>query len=304
MANPHSSILVPLDGSEFAERAVATAAGLSAPAGGTLHLVTAVSPLPIFQPADPVLEETPGWFVEEGARARKYLEGVRGRLSESHPGLPVQIHAPVGRASSAILKTISDAGAELVVITTHGRGFLSRAWVGSVADRVMREASCGVLLLTGEEGSFDPSSVLVAMDGSATAEAALEEGARLARGGGGRLTLACVIPRPESVAVPYIDLSAETERMRMDREEEMKGYLERVAEPYRAEGLRVDVVTSRADEVTGGLLRLREQARAGVIAMGTQGRGGVARLLLGSVATRLVRTAPVPVLLVPPRTGR
>lgn len=301
MTDAHRTLLVPLDGSAFAEKALLPAARHAARVGGTLHLVSAVTPYPIFQPADPAREETPGWFAEEGARARRYLAEAKTRAEALAPGVEVRIHAPTGRPAPALLRVAEEETAELIVMTSRGRGALARAWVGSVADRVMREAPCPVLLLTTDEPELDPKRILVAMDGSETAEEALSEAARLARAWEGSLVLAAVVPRPHSVAVPYLDLSAETERMRMDREEEMREYLERAAEPFRAEGLAVEVTTSRDDEVAPGLLRLRERNHAGVVVVGTQGRGGVARLLLGSVATRVVRDSPVPVFLVPPR---
>lgn len=304
MSNQPRSILVPLDGSDLAERAVTTAVSLFPGGGkGTLHLLSAVSPLPLFRPADPMSGESKGWFAEEGVRTRNYLEGVRDRVHSGTPEVEIQLHVPTGRPAAAILAAVKSVGPDLLVMTPGGRGRLMRAWVGSVADRVMREASCPVLLLTGEGDAFDPTSILVAIDGSPVAERALEEAAKLARRVDGRLTLACVIARPQSVAVPYLDLSAEAERMRLDREAAMRETLEALAAPLRAEGLRVDVLTSRADETAPGLLRLREQARAGLVAMGTQGRGAVERMILGSVATRIVRGSPVPVLLTPPASA-
>jgi nucleotide-binding universal stress UspA family protein len=301
MTAPHRTILVPLDGSDFAERALAPALALATRSGGTLHLVSAVSTFPIFQPSDRYRDETPGWFAEEGVRTQGYLQKVKARIVADAPGQAVEIHAPAGRPAARILQAIKDLDADLIVMSTHGRGALARLWVGSVADQVMREATCPVLLIPSAERVEFSTSILVPMDGSEGAEAALDEAVRLATLWESRLTLATVIPRPQSVAVPYLDLSAETERMRMDREEEMRTYLEKMAAPLQGEGLRVDTMTSRADEVAPGLVRLAEQSRSGLVVMGTQGRGGVARLLLGSVAARMVRSSTIPVLLVPPR---
>jgi len=300
MNAPPTTILVTLDGSDFAEQALAPALAMASKSGGTLHLLSAVSSLPIFQPADPNRDTSPGWFAEEGVRTKAYLEKVRDRILGDDPSQAVELHMPTGSPASAILQAIRDLGADVVVMTTHGRGALGRAWVGSVTDRVMRESACPVLLLpTGETADFS-ASILVPMDASETSEAALAEAARLARLWESRLTLATVIPKPQSVAVPFLDLSAETEGIRMDREEEMHAYLEAQAEPLRAEGLRVNTLTARTDEVAPGLVRLLEQSRSGLVVMGTQGRGGMARFFMGSVASRMIRTSPVPVMLVPP----
>jgi nucleotide-binding universal stress UspA family protein len=219
------AILVALDGSDFAEQALAPALAMASKSGGTLHLLTAVSSLPIFQPSDPTRDTSPGWFAEESVRTRAYLEKVRDRILVDDPGQAVELHMPSGSPASEILQAIRDLSADVVVMTTHGRGALGRAWVGSVTDRVMRESTCPVLLLpTGETADFS-ASILVPMDASETSEAALAQAARLARLWESRLTLATVIPKPQSVAVPFLDLSAETERVRMDREEEMHTYL-------------------------------------------------------------------------------
>ncbi|CAN5619669.1 universal stress protein [soil metagenome] len=300
MIRPPTTILVTLDGSDFAEQALAPALAMASKFGGTLHLLSAVSSLPIFQPADPSRDTAPGWFAEEGARARAYLEKVRNRILAEDPDRAVVLHLPTGSPATVILQAIRDLGADVVVMTTHGRGALGRAWVGSVTDRVMRESPCPVLLLpTGETATFS-ASILVPMDASETSEAALNHAAHLARLWESRLTLVTVIPKPQSVAVPFLDLSAETERTRMDREQEMHRYLEARAAPLREQGLRVDTLTARTDEVAQGIVRLLEQSRSGLVVMGTQGRGGMARFFMGSVASRMIRISPVPVMLVPP----
>jgi nucleotide-binding universal stress UspA family protein len=302
VSDAHRTLLVPLDGSEFAEKALAPAARQLSGRGATLHLVSVVTPFPVFLPSDVDDEHAPGWFAEEGMRVREYLDQASSRAEAMTDGVEVTVHAPTGHAAPTLVRIAGEVGADLVVMTAHGRSAIGRAWIGSVADRVMRQAPCPVLLLTGDELALDASVILVAMDGSETAEEALAEAAKFARVWDGRLVLAMVVPRPRSIAVPYLDLSAESERIRMDREVEAKAYLERLAAPLRGEGLRADVVTSRDDDIVPGLMKLRERHRAGLVAMGTQGRGGVARLLMGSVATRVVHESPVPVLLVPPRT--
>ncbi len=301
MSSTAPSLLIPLDGSRAAEAALEVATSLPLPKeGGTLHLVSVVSPFPFFRPSDPYTDETPGWFAEEGARTRSYLEEVAARIEEASEGRTIEVHAPVGRPVSGILEVAEKVGADLLVMTPSGRSGLLQAWVGSVADRVMREAPCPVLLLVGGGDAPELSSLLVALDEDEASERVLEEAVALVRGSRGKLTLASVIPRPDSIAVPYLDLSAETERIRMDREAAMRDQLEALATPLREAELPCSVVTSRADEVVPGLLRIREEVGAGLLCLGTRGQGGLSRLVLGSVATRMVRASPVPLLLVPP----
>ncbi len=306
MTQPHSKILVPLDGSEFGERALAAALALVGRSGGELHLVSAVSSLPLLRPSNADEGETQGWFAEEGARVAAYLEQVRTRIRESNPDQVVWVHSRVGAPTDTILRRIDEVSADLVVMTTHGRGPLGRAWMGSVADGVVRQAPCPVLLLRPqeEETPLRLDRILVPLDGSGAAERALPQATLLARQWGSRLHLASIIPTPHSVSVPYLDASAEAEEVRQSLGREYLEYLERTAAPLRESGFEVEVDAIRAEEVAQGLAGVLTRSGAGLLVMSTHGRGGVARLLLGSVANRMIRSSPVPVLVVPPAPAR
>jgi nucleotide-binding universal stress UspA family protein len=302
--NPtNPKILVPLDGSDFAEQALGPALALARRSGGEIHLVSAVSSFPLLRPADSDQAETKGWFAEEGPRVEAYLAEVRGRIQGDTPEQVVRIHARVGAPAASIVQRVEEVDINLVVMTTHGRGALGRAWLGSVADAVVRQSPCPVLLLRPEEGTvtLELERILVPLDGSEASARALGEAESLARLWGSELYLASVIPTPPAIAVPYmIEASAESEAVRQSLETDYQNYLEEAAAPLRERGLPVETATQRADNVHGGLLELLEKTRAGLLVMSTQGRGGVARLFLGSVANRMVRSSPVPVLVIPP----
>ncbi len=306
MTQPHSKILVPLDGSEFGERALAPALALAEKSRGELHLVSAVSSLPLLRPSDADEGDTQGWFAEEGARVAAYLEQVRDRIRGSHPDQVVWVHSRVGAPADTVLRRIDEVNADLVVMTTHGRGPLGRAWMGSVADGVVRQAHCPVLLLRPqeEEVPLRLDRIVVSLDGSDASERALPQATLLARQWGSRLHLTSIIPTPHSVAVPYLDASPEAEEVRQSLERDYREYLERTAAPLREAGLEVELEVVRAEQVGQGLEGVLTRSGAGLLVMSTQGRGGVARLLLGSVANRMVRSAPVPVLVVPPGPER
>jgi nucleotide-binding universal stress UspA family protein len=314
--SPHRSILVPLDGSAHAEAALGAARTLleraladhAADSPPTLHLLSVVEPLSYFLPGDPMISvPPPDWMEAEVLRARKTLENHRLRIETEIPGIHVHCHVVEGAPAPELLRLAEELAVDLMVMATQGKGAVARAWLGSVADRVARSAPCPVLLLPPGVAPLDLDSILVPLDGSELADAALPEALRLATsvGGvgaghpGGRLNLVSVIPRPHSLAVPYVDLSAETERYRMALEDVERGALETRADGLRALGFQVDTKTIRADEVAPGLVRLVGLMRAGVVVMTSAGRGGVARWVIGSVATRMLRITPVPVLLVP-----
>lgn len=305
MTPSHPRILVPLDGSDFAERALSPALALLRRREGELHLVSAVSSLPLLRPADPDGDDVRGWFAEEGARVEAYLERVRTRILGTDSELPVRVHSRVGSPAATILKRAEEVSADMVVMTTHGRGTLGRAWLGSVADGVVRQAHCPVLLLRpdAEEVQLDLGRILVPLDGSEPAGKALAQATELATQWGSQVHLVSVVPTPHSVAVPYLDASPEAEEVRQTLEQDFREYLEQTAAPLRAAGLTVETGVVRAEEVAAGLLAYLERTGAGLVVMSTQGRGGVARLILGSVANRMIRAAPVPVLVVPPSRG-
>jgi nucleotide-binding universal stress UspA family protein len=142
-------ILVPLDGSALAEQALPLAATLARQAGASLILLqstgwarAAVADYPAFFAgglgADHLLEQA-----EESARA--YLAQVSRRLGEQ--GLTVQLEVTPEPAADAILAGAAAQQADLIVMSTHGRGGLGRWVYGSVADRVLRLATLPVLLV-------------------------------------------------------------------------------------------------------------------------------------------------------------
>jgi len=88
--------------------------------------------------------------LEEGVRdeAQKMIDGFRSRISLKSPVLGF---APIGGAASEIVQAAKDWPADLIVIGSHGRGGIRRALLGSVAEGVMRQASCPVLVVRGKE---------------------------------------------------------------------------------------------------------------------------------------------------------
>lgn len=120
-------ILVPLDGSDFAARALPAARRLAQASGASLRLVTVGPP--------PVAAEQPHLTA---------LELVRDNLRRE--GLECDLRLTFGDADEAILNEVSDWPAQLVVLASHGRRGRQRFWLGSVAERVVRHADCSVLV--------------------------------------------------------------------------------------------------------------------------------------------------------------
>ena len=301
-----STVLVPLDGSAVAEQAIPYARALL-PEGGTLVL------LRVLPEAEPALTELHWSFdeapdVDDAASdaARTALEQVIARMGDTSRRRVVRVAR--GDPAEQILRAIARHAIDVVVMTTHGRGAIGRAIFGSVADRVSRASPVPILLVRSQP-SVDATALaevrrlLVPLDGSDLAEAALPLARELAQRleapvhlvqavdftallapvtGGGVLA----VSPPGEV---YQELMETIERGARD-------YLASVAARLEAEGM-----TATWAVLDGSpYFAIADAAEPGdLIVLTSHGRSGVLRWLMGSVAEKLVREAPVPALLVP-----
>jgi nucleotide-binding universal stress UspA family protein len=138
-------VLVPLDGSAFAEAALPIAAGLADDVGGQVVLVRVeVTPRDVESVQDEVAAHPAG---RGGGRIRQYLASVAARVAAEWPDLQVSTVARVGEAAASIARAAMDSQAALVVMATHGRTGLPRAAFGSVAGRVLHHGSTPLVLV-------------------------------------------------------------------------------------------------------------------------------------------------------------
>jgi nucleotide-binding universal stress UspA family protein len=296
-------IMVPLDGSQFGEQALLLAAALARQAGAALEVVHKhVPPYPL--PPDSVLAREPGLGSQGRRQESAYLEEVVQRLRGE--GLAEVSSALLdGPVVEALAEHAAKSGADLVVMTTHGRGPLLRFWLGSVADALIRKLPLPVILVhphdeseEGEPAAAEPlpRRLLVPLDGSPHAERILGPAAELARLSGAELTLCRVVPPIPVLGHDLIGYAAGgtdvplTETLRRDA----AAYLDGLAGRLRAQGLRVHTRTLVDPYPASAVLGEAEGCDG--IALETHGRGGLSRWLLGSVADKVVRGAHVPVL--------
>src|SRR5437764_13122522 len=144
--NMFKRIMVPLDGSGRAERALPIAARLARASGGSIFLVRVVSTEPASLPSapKPILIQTVG--EADRTLAESYLAGVAG--SELLTGVSVQTHVPVGLVSPSILSIAADTHADVIVMCSHGYTWVNRWWtVGSITAKFARFAQPPALVL-------------------------------------------------------------------------------------------------------------------------------------------------------------
>jgi nucleotide-binding universal stress UspA family protein len=294
------TILVPLDGSTFGEQALPTALRIAARHGARLVIAlvheAALAPAHTqgAPPVDPVLDTVLRRAFE------RYLEEIAGWLRGSAP-VRVTTTLLEGPVVPSLVAAVEAEWADLVVMTTHGRGGLSRAWLGSVADALVRRATPPVLLVKPEASAtrtraaaaFD--HVLVPLDGYPFSEDAIDHAAAVAGAASTRYTLLRVLsPIVTPVLLDYaasVPFDIGIERPEAER------YLAELADRLRLRGLLVDTSVVVEAQPARAILEFAESNGVDLISMATHARHGLGRLLLGSVADKVLRGSAVPVLL-------
>jgi len=298
------SIVVPVDGSVFGELALPVALGIACKTGGEVRIVTVITPLPSMQPpvdGDRQAEVESLDLAREKAAA--YLAELQKRMILSGCDVPISCHVEVGPVVEKLEDHSRSARADLLVLTTHGRGPLQRAWLGSVADTLVRRTPCPILAVRPREGErAEPREVefrhiLVTLDGSPESREVLPLARAVAHRFGSRITLLRIIPPPFPLSSPYIPHAAQEFRGHAAETEAAHAVLEKEAASLAAEGFRVEVESRLGAHPAQGILDMAADAGVDLIAMATHGRGGVSRLILGSVADKVIRGGTVPVLL-------
>jgi nucleotide-binding universal stress UspA family protein len=297
----YRSLLVPLDRSSFAEQALPLALSIARQANARLDLVEVHA---LYALEDPIAGWAPYVYEPERDADHKrqeqlYLDGTARWLTSVSPVsatavvLPGSVVLPETVADS-ILERARAGGADLIVMATHGRGPLSRILHGSVADELIRRAEVPVLLVRGSEK--DPGiipepvldNILILLDGSALAEEVLEPALDLAR----LMEAQCVLLRViESRSSPANGVTGGPRE-----KAQAEAYLKHVARRVREQGLQVPTLVVVARHAIDAILEEAAAQASNLIALATHGRGGLQRLLLGSLADKLVRAAVAPVL--------
>jgi len=303
----YRSILVPLDGSAFAEQALPLAVSIARRANATLQLAHVdLVPAPMFVQARNNMESTYDPQVKE--RTTAYLDDVVWRLSSRAP-VPVETALLEGSVTEALEEHVALKGVDLVVMTTHGRGMLTRSLLGSVADKLLRHLPVPVLLVRPRKEPRDltaepaPRRVLIPLDGSALGEQILEPALALGGLTQAEYTLLDIV-EPMLVLgdeMGAFATGAAAAAIHAQLPEEGRKYLSGVVQRLAARGLTVQSKIAVDQAATEAILEEATTGGYDLIALATHGRGGLARLLLGSVADKVLRGATVPVLVYRPQ---
>lgn len=223
--------------------------------------------------------------------------GRMARLAKDND-VTVEHRLVAGVPEDAILNIAEEAGADLIAMGTHGRTGWDRLRLGSVAEAVLRKARCAVLTVhtaMAVSSRLNRQRVklrrfLVAMDLSVSSDAALGTAAMLADRLHARISLVHVFD-------PWAYVGRDDARVRAFMTDKLTQRARTVMSASQADLLVFDRIVAPGDPVEV-LLDQAKRLKADVIVMGTNGRRGLQRLVLGSVAESVVRKAACPVLVV------
>jgi nucleotide-binding universal stress UspA family protein len=291
---PYSHILVSTDFSSQALEAVRTAARFAAALDARITLVHVIEP-----PPAPVLRSVEA-FERELARERadevtRRLEAIRHtELRDLRVALRTEAYM---NAALAICEIAEAERADLCVLGTHGRTGVSRALLGSVAERVVRHAHCDVLAARAVAEGDGARPIVAATDFSSGSEVAIERARSLGRRLG--LPLELLHVHDETVPVPAEEgrgfVSTAVMKERLER------HLAATRDAYFGDDTEVGCSVIASRSAADAIARFAADYRAWLVVVGTHGRTGATRFLIGSVAERSVRLAPCSVLVARPR---
>jgi nucleotide-binding universal stress UspA family protein len=298
----YSAVLIPLDGSGFAEDALPAGVSLARRSNAAIHLVRVHSQLPLWDVGAEVVVLSPEMEKEIMEREKAYLEEVKGSLRGGR--LTVSTAALKGEVAPALKEYCGEHEIDLIVMTTHGRGGIRRAMLGSVADELVRTSSVPVLIVTTRSApnmtTAWPSRIMVPLDGSIHSTSALEQVRALDPERKSKLLLTAVVQTIPPAINPWVfppELSVDTV---VERDQQLRGFLNRTVRELRTEGFRVASRIAVGSKVAREILKQATGQRCDLIVMTTHGAGGLDRVMFGSVADQVLRHSNVPVLVVRP----
>lgn len=308
----NTQILVPLDGSALAEAVLPQVVTLARSMSGSLTLVRVVPDMVLARPLDGAFPTTPDmWegYEREPEIAREYLATVAERLRAEKLGVETAV-LEGDPARSIVHYAEGHPHVEMIAMSTHARTGLGRLVLGSVSEHVLHATPVPLMLIHPAGGEELPRSVgaasagtsvhkiLVPLDGSAFAEQALDQAKLLAADLGASIVLLTVLSTEYDIV--SVEGGAMQERVLGSPDSEAGWaieYLGEVARRLRLERFVVEVRTAYGDPAEE-ILKATQKTGADMVVMSTHGRSGLPRLVLGSVAMRVVERSRQPVVLV------
>ncbi len=288
------NVLAAVDFGDSSLEALRQARALAHALGGKLAVCHVLPGVPdfsfLFPDREP--ENTAELTADEESARRALVDHARTKL-----GLELtEVFVERGPAYAEVVRRAELWGASYIVLGSHGRRGLARAVLGSVAERVVRHAHCSVLVA---RPAPKPGVVLAATDLSDASMPAVVEGAAAAKRLGARLVVVSVLEWADPISVSagsLIGVASPAPTVELQREvaDALRVTLEQSLVRLGVQGEVRALQGSPATEI----VRAAEELGAELVVVGTHGRTGLARLAVGSVAERVIRSAHCSVLAV------
>ncbi len=263
-------LLLPTDGSKFSEGAIREAINLAKNCSSKLFVISVVEMNPEFEALAPGLVE------KTEKETRQHLESVKSRASKEGVDCEIIVHEGE-EPYQYIVDEAAKKQVEMIIMGRRGRTGLKRLMMGSVTARVIGHSPCKVLVIP-ETAKVSYKNILIATDGSKYSDAAALEAISIAKCCGSDLIAL-------SVATKEKDLPS------------AKKSVEKISQIAEKEGLKVKTLTPRGTPYNV-IVETAEKKNADVIVVGSHGRTGLERLLMGSVTERVIGHANCAVLVV------
>ena len=293
-------ILVPLDGSIQAEAVLPVATRLADACGATIVL------LHVLEKGAPSTVHGDRHLTDK-REAEAYLTELTRQLSTDDRLVQWHSHeVPVGDVAASVAVHAEEHEIDLILLSTHGAGGIHEAIWGSIAQQTVQHSSLPVLLIRAQaetaRQAFAPQTIMVTLDATAAAEAALPVATTLARSLQAQLRLVMVVATIDTVSDDQLPtatlLPGATHAILDAQQEQATAYLERVGDQIRSRGIPV-LTEVRRGETVRQLATDADEHNDGLVVAATHGRAGFQAIWSHSVAARLLRRTRAPILLVP-----
>ena len=298
----YRNIMVPVDGSPFSREAVVHGLRLASQSGAILRLVRVGT--------SSTITGGPDGFAAENERLREIHSTELSELysiaaeCRAHSTVNVTASLQYGPVVDTLVGYAHRQNVDLIVMRSHARKGLARAWFGSIADGLIRESGIPVLVVkspsvaTALESGFAVKRIIVPLDGSLLAEQSIEPTLAMARIYGATITLLKVVTplkrHVEGQLESAIGAASATEVAIAQR------YLATCLGHERERSVKVTRRVIVADDAASAVLAAAASMEADLVAIATRGRGAIARATSGSVANRILRESPVSTMVIHP----
>lgn len=295
-------IMVPVDGSAFSREALFQGLRLARKTGAQLRLVRVTSSSIVAGGPDATPVESVALTIErDDVKAQLHRLAAECRLNSQ-----VEVTATVeeGPIADALRGHALRHGVDLIVMSTHARRGMARAFLGGIADQLIRETGIPVLVVRPPSLATELvdgpcyKRIIVPLDGSALAERSLDPALALAEAEHAQVTLLRIVTPPKGWPRPQTSLPAPP--LRAPGLDEAERYITKVRMNLAERGFRAHTAVVVADDVARAIIGFAQASDEDLIAIATHGRGGIRRAVLGSVADRVMSEGLLSLLVVHP----